>query len=601
MTIHPASIKAAGSCHRTVEIESGSARFSDTKGTGIVEASVSSTSPYERWEGVKEVLDHSESAVVLDRASKGLSLLLHHDPTKIIGVAENFRLAAGKLRATLRFGKSEEGLNAWKDVEAGVLRHISIGYQILESRREGHDTLRVTRWEPQEVSLVAIPADVSVGIGRSLNISKEKPPMTIEHSQPGGLNAERNRISEILSLGRRFGASVEAENAIRDGQTVDAFRGLLVDKISASQLPPNLTANTIGLDVGQRDKRASHSFSLGRAIAAQVTGDWSKAGLEREVSQELAKNTARRAQGFYVPSFALAKRSTQVAASNGLVGTEHMDNAFINALVNRAMVLTLGATRLPGLNQSVSIPRQASNVSASWYAEDSTVSESAPTFDSVAMAPKQCSARVAYSMKLLAQGLPSIEQLMINDLNSQIALAIDAAAISGTGASNQPRGILATSGIGLVSIGTNGGAPSFANVIGLETEVAMDNADFGSVGYLTNAKVRGKLKATEKAATSGQFIWQDGPDGMGLVNGYRAAVSNQVPGNLTKGTAAGVCSAIIFGNWQDLLIGEWGAIDVIIDPYSDGAKGNVRIYAHAFVDISVRHPESFAAMVDVLT
>jgi hypothetical protein len=139
-------------------------------------------------------------------------------------------------------------------------------------------------------------------------------------------------------------------------------------------------------------------------------------------------------------------------------------------------------------------------------------------------------------------------------------------------------------------------------MIDLETEVATDNADVGSLAYLTNAKVRGKLKQTEKASDTAQFVWERGTEaGFGEVNGYRAAVSNQVPGDLDKGTSTGVCSAVIFGNWADLIIAMWGTIDILADPYTGSTSGTVRVVALQDADIGVRHAESFAAMQDALT
>jgi HK97 family phage major capsid protein len=85
------------------------------------------------------------------------------------------------------------------------------------------------------------------------------------------------------------------------------------------------------------------------------------------------------------------------------------------------------------------------------------------------------------------------------------------------------------------------------------------------------------------------------------LNGYPAYVTSQVRSNLDKGTSTGVCSAIFFGNWNDLLIGMWGALDILVDPYSNSTSGTVRIVAFQDVDIAVRHPESFAAMLDALT
>ena len=116
------------------------------------------------------------------------------------------------------------------------------------------------------------------------------------------------------------------------------------------------------------------------------------------------------------------------------------------------------------------------------------------------------------------------------------------------------------------------------------------------MGYLTNAKVRGKLKTTSKVSGQNGFIWEDG-----MLNGYKASVSNQVPSNLTKGTSSGVCSAIIFGNWSDLIIGQWGTLDLMVDPYSGSTSGTVRVVALQDVDIAVRNAVSFSAMLDALT
>jgi len=602
---HPVLPTEAGrEGRRTLTIDRNALRFLNAKAR-TVEASISSEAPYRRWEGVDEVLDHSPQAVDLSRAEKGLSLLLHHDPTKVIGIAENFRLGSGRLRCTLRFGQSADAEDAWKDVEAGVLRHISIGYEINEAQRIRPDTVSVTRWTPHEVSLVSIPADITVGIGRSHQISKEMLPMTSNNQESGAsgsMNAERARVADILALGRRFNVPIEAENAVRDGTSIDQFRSVVMEKMDHSNLPPNRSHNTMGFQgLSARDRNEVAAFSLGRAIAAHITGNWSEAGLERDVSTELARQAGKAAEGFFVPSHALAKRTTMVATGNALVGTDTMESAFINALVNRAMVMTLGATRLSGLIDNVSIPRMTATSSFAWVAENTSITQGAPAFDSVPLAAKQCSGRVAYSKRLLVQGLPSIEQLMINDLNTQIGLAIDFAAIAGTGAANQPRGILSTPGVNSIALGTNGALPTFANMVQMETEVAVDNADIGSLGYLTNSRVRGRLKTTEKAASTGMFVWEGVDNNMGRVNGYRAGCSNHVPSNLTKGSSNGVCSAIIFGNWADLLIGEWGAVDMVLDPYSDGASGNVRIYAHAFVDVNVRNPQSFTLITDALT
>jgi hypothetical protein len=150
--------------------------------------------------------------------------------------------------------------------------------------------------------------------------------------------------------------------------------------------------------------------------------------------------------------------------------------------------------------------------------------------------------------------------------------------------------------------GTNGAAPTYENMVDLESALANVNAAVGNMAYLTNSKVRGKLRTTEEfASTNGRPVWTSAGGMDGSVLGYQAVVTNSVPSNLTKGTASGICSAIIFGNWSDLLIGLWGGLDLMVDPYALATSGGRRVIALQDLDIAVRHPESFAAMLDALT
>jgi len=209
----------------------------------------------------------------------------------------------------------------------------------------------------------------------------------------------------------------------------------------------------------------------------------------------------------------------------------------------------------------------------------------------------------SWSRILELQSTPAIEQLLRQDMVAQVAAAIDLAAIAGTAANNQPRGILNTSGIGSVVGGTNGATITFDHLVDLKREVAIDDADVPTAAFLTNSKVEGKLSKAQ--TTDGAYLID--PSGVAsgsptTVFGRRFAVSNQVPSNLTKGSASGTCSAVIYGNFADLLIGMWGATDVLVNPFGTGyTNGDVEIRIMQTVDIAVRHPESFAAIVDALT
>ena len=195
------------------------------------------------------------------------------------------------------------------------------------------------------------------------------------------------------------------------------------------------------------------------------------------------------------------------------------------------------------------------------------------------------------------QATPAIEMIAKRDLSEQLALALDLAALTGTGASNQPRGILNTSGIGAVSLGVNGAVPTYDNLVELESAIANVNADTGSLSYLTNSRMRGRLKRSVRfGAGTDTPLWSDD----NRVNGYAAYMSNNMPSNLTKGTGTNL-SAMLFGNWQDLLIGLWGGLDLLVDPYTLSDRGRVRISAFMSADIQVRRPASFAAIIDAIT
>jgi HK97 family phage major capsid protein len=253
---------------------------------------------------------------------------------------------------------------------------------------------------------------------------------------------------------------------------------------------------------------------------------------------------------------------------------------------------------LTGLVGNVAIPKQSGAGTAYWVAENAAPTESQQLLAQVTMTPKTVGAYTDISRRLLIQSSIDVESMVQTDLATVLGLAIQQAAINGSGVSNQPTGIL-TAVTSTVIGGVNGLAPTWQNVIDLETGVATANADVGSLAYLTNAKVRGKFKSTQKfSGTNGMPVWDatDTP-----MNGYRAAVTNAVPSNLNKGTSTGVCSAILFGNFADLVIGMWGSLDLLVDPYTGSNAGTVRVVTLQDVDIAIRNLESFTTMVDALT
>ena len=350
------------------------------------------------------------------------------------------------------------------------------------------------------------------------------------------------------------------------------------------------------------------SYSILRAIDAAADAArgnpaaWKGAPLEWEASQAMAAMLGRTPRSFFIPVDVTGKRdlNPDTGTEGGyLKATDLLGGSFIELLRNKMVVRAAGATIMGGLVGDISIAKQSAGGTAYWLATSGEPTESQPTLGQVLLQPKTVGAYTDISRKMLKQGSIDVELFVKNDLASVLALAIDVAALHGTGLNNQPTGIAATTGIGSVAGGTDGLAPAWSHIVKLETEVSADNADIGSLAYITNAKVRGKLKTTARTATYGDImIWEKEPTPL---NGYRALVTNQVSSTLVKGSSGSVCSAIFFGNWADLIIGMWGGLDMLVDPYTGSKSGTVRVTAFQDVDIAVRHAESFAAMLDALT
>ena len=216
------------------------------------------------------------------------------------------------------------------------------------------------------------------------------------------------------------------------------------------------------------------------------------------------------------------------------------------------------------------------------------------------MSPKTVGAYSKFSHLMDLQATPEIENLVRSDFLAVIAEAIDTAAINGSGSSNQPTGILNTANVGVVAGGTNGLAPTLDHLLNLKKEVSIDNADTSTAGYLTNAKVENVLLKLKDDQSNYLLNPYGASLGDSRISGRRFIVSNNVPSNLSKGSASGTLSAIIYGNFADLLIGMWGNLEILVDPFTDFAKGTTGIRALQSVDVAVRHPESFAKMVDAI-
>ena len=559
-----------------------------------VKIAISSEEPVSRSFG-NEVLEHSAEAIDLSFLASGRApLLLDHDPEKQIGVIESVDLdgSARRLRATVRFGKGALAREAFDDVLDGIRANISVGYSISKMQKDTRDgeTYIAKSWMPMEASLVSIPADVTVGVGRSSEQPKQPEIVTyvedttmsevdIVAVEANARQSAQKNAAQIIELGSRHAENEMAQKAISEGTSIEEFRGQLLEKVGSQRA---LEDQSIGMT-----KKDVQRFSMVRAIHALANPTDRRAqeaaAFEFEASRAAAEQYGRSAQGIMLPAEVMAnwKRDLTAGTANAagdLIGDDFRAGDFIDVLRNASSVMQAGATMLGGLSGDVKIPKKTVAATAAWIAtQGGAATESQMTVGQVSMTPKTLGAFTDVTRQLLIQGSLDVEALIRNDLTSAMALTIDKAGLEGAGTSGAPTGILNTSGVNTVTAFA-GANPTFAEVVSLETAIAEDNALAGNLSYILPASMYGALKTTEKATGTAQFVAEGT-----TMNGYRSIVSNQATaGNL------------YFGNFSDLLIGMFGGLDIVVDPYTASTTGTIRVVALQSVDVAVRHAQSFA-------
>ena len=642
----------------TVLKRSGETSFS-AKEENTYEFSFSSTYPVERTFGT-EILSHEDGAIDFSRLNGGVApVLWNHNMDSVIGIVRNAYLDKEKKkgRAVVELSRNAKAQEVKRDIDDGILSAISVGYRILEmEEREinGSNAFLATRWEPHEVSVVASPAAPDVGISRGLidentmpSVEKQdmidskrvyaastdaqqpnsKKQLTMEKEQldlevvrseatKKAASAERTRIREINAMCSKRGFDDLAEQLINNGSTVDSCRAAILERIDAK---PVETAKPIEEQLSPKEREQyARDYKITSGIRGLLTGDWSdkSSGFAKEISQQIAKDSQRSnsSSSLFIPYSSLAKRATYVTSGattgGNIVATDLLADDFIEALRNSTVMVGLGVQTLSGLVGDVAIPRRSGVASTGYLSsETAALSQAESTFDQISMTPKTLGTLSKFSRNMLIQSTPGIEDLVRTDILDGINVGLDLGILNGSGSSGQPTGIMQTSGIGSVAMGTNGGAITVDALVDLETAMMEDNAavNADSISYVTNAKVLGAIKKLK--TSGGEYLVNNNLQAIGrggtpvVVNGYPLAMTNQVPSNLTKGSTSGSCSAVVMGDFSQAILGLYGSgIEITAGEDSDDfAKNLVSIKGVVAFDVAVRHAQSFAAILDVTT
>lgn len=595
----------------------------DAEARVIRGVAVSSEAPYRRWFGI-EILDHSAESVDLERFKTGAAVLFNHNYDNHLGVITDARIGPDKkLRVDMRFGNSPLAQEKFADIADGILTKVSIGYVIRkaileETDEEGPDTYRVTSWEGLEASWVTVPADNTVGLGRSAmevaeatRAASPTPIQTVKNmdeNQTQGAPAvtvtanNGKDAAVIMALGRKHDKLDLAQQALEAGKSLVEFKGMLADALPAAT--PAAPASPI---IGLTDKEA-RSFSFLRAMNAAASGDWSKAGFELEVSRATAEATKRTSSGFLVPADVLLVSRAVTVGNSGAPGAGFaaVDNtlavgSLIELLRNKLLATRLGVRVLGGLVGDVTIPKASAGSNGFWTTgEGESVSASTPALGSIALQNRTVGSYTDLSRKFLKQSSVDAEAWARDELLQGIATAIDLAIFHGTGADGQPRGIFNTTGINVVEMLDGSGAMAanqFGKLVDMETKVVSANADLGTFNYVFTPEYQGILKQTLKSAGVGGYVLENGQ-----ANGHGAYATNQLKKNFSKTVGEATLENLhgaVYGDFSQVLVGQWGVMDVTVDTITQATSGGVRITALQDADVAIRHPKAFTVARDI--
>lgn len=585
-----------------------------------VTLSFSSEAPVERYYG-NEVLGHGASECNLTRLNNKAALLCNHNPDEQIGVVERAWIQDGKGYCEVRFSKGEDGEEYFQDVQDGIRTKVSVGYRVhalrLTGETEGVETYRVTSWEPYEVSLVSIPADDSVGVGRAAAESETEVTITIPETMKrnlllnadpngsggGGGNAtppkievnesairksEQTRCAEILAIAGKFSIKPEdSQRFIAEGKGADEFRQFVLENQQGARA---LKAEDPNLGLNEKEKQ---SFSVRRAIH-MLANNMPLDGLEKEASEAACKRykIEPNSRGFVIPHdvSSHATRATHIAGTASLGGFAVATNmgTMIEYLRNKTALGQLGITSVNGLVGNVAFPVQTGGATGYWVSETGNITGSNATFGQKLMTPKRVGAQIPFSLQLLAQSSIDMESFVRNELMTVLALKKDLAGFVGTGVAGEPLGLANTTGINATV--TYSGAATWDDVVEHETGIAVDNADISTMAFALDAASVGKWKTALKVATYGGtgYLLEGGGENM-TANGYRVVRTNQIA----------TAHQSFFGCWDQMLVGSWAGQQVIVDPYgSNATAGTITVTVQELCDFLVRQPLAFNVSTD---
>lgn len=350
------------------------------------------------------------------------------------------------------------------------------------------------------------------------------------------------------------------------------------------------------------ERRDIGRFSLARALRLASEGR-SFDGIEGEMIEEgnmeaRAAGFSPQGNGFIVSSLALSEKrdhTVGTATQGGNLVQTSVGN-LLDALFEKIVFARLGADINLGLVGNFQVNRIVRGTAPADKAENAAADEHSVTFQPVTLTPRRVPTYLDISNQLFLQSQErNLERRITAHVVSELRVQMEKSYVTD---------LLGTSGIGDVAGGTNGANPTYSNILAIAGALTAANIDPDAIQYLINTAVQTYLMGAALTLSTGGEPVGDGkilPSGSNRLAGRPYEVTNIVPSNLTKGTATGVCSAIIAADFSGVTIGQWTGIEFLVDPYTQAANGMRRVHAAVYHDSVVNDPAKISAMQDALT
>lgn len=581
---------------------------------------------YSYGQELDEVLRHSEAAVDLTFLNSGTAPVLDSHKRyggleRQIGVIKKAWLEGKRIYVEIKFSRKQFAQDVANDVRDGIVKNVSVGYDIIRHEvDEKKGTWTATRWKPNEASFVSIPADATVGMGRSAE--RKDPPMdpaktpakagndditlpgaevTQERSADERGKALETSINEIIALGQTHNMANVARSYI-DGHisrgsvpSLGEFKG-----IARSKLPDAKPLDNKDIGLTERETQSFSIVRLAQHMAGLATDE--DAAFELEASRAARDNGTVENDhgGIIIPTDVMERwsdfqvdgvrydpederirrvvRAAMATSGNpNILTTDHLAGSFIDNLRNMSSILRAGVTVMEGLDSDVEIPGGDQNSSAFWLAaEDDDVAETNPTFRKITLAPRDLGAFTDLTRRMLQQSTIAIEAYARAQLVDAHRLEIDRAGLYGTGANGQPTGLLNTTGIGSVVFAAQ--YPTREEVIDVRAEIAETNRGTG-VQQMGNSLFTAAMQKQRTDPGSGIFLMNDSAERL-VGNPYLE--SNQI-----------VDGDFIAGVFSDFLMGLWGGLQLDRSTEAKFLSGGVRLRSIQTVDFACARVGSF--------